>query len=439
MFCRQSHGRVAFPVLFSVAMVAALAACGRRPPVAEQRARLARAQTGDVTVAVVFPWQRIPDMRYGDGLQLAVDEINRSGGVNGRPLRIKKYDDQGSVDEGILVAQRIVAEPGVMAVIGHLQSYVTAPAAAVYEAGGLLLIAPTATDPALTSNGYRRVFRATYTDADSGQGVAEFMGHRFRRVAICYVRNLYGRGLANAFERRASELGMVVADRQSYDPGERVTGRSFSTMIGDWKTLDLEAVFLAGEVPPAAFFVAEARRQGLTVPIVGGDALSTTDLMKIAGPASEGVVVATFFHPDEPRPEVQDFRRKFEARHRVTPDAAAAIGYDVIQVLAQAMRRARSVHPDDVARALRDGRPGDGVTGRFQFDDDGAALGKHPVMMSVSKGRFAFAPAEPAAHLPQQPAVEPLMKGQVGLGLDRPAALDPDLDVVDAADEQHRP
>ncbi len=378
----------------AVALMASLGGCSRRPPASEERARLARAAS-EVTVAVVFPWARIPNMRYGDGLQLGADEINRSGGINGRPLRLRRYDDQGSVDEGVLIAQQIAADPQVMAVIGHLQSYVTAPAAAIYEAAGLVMIAPTATDPALTENGYRRVFRATYTDVDTGQRLAEFMGRRFRRVAICYVRNMYGRGLANAFERRAGELGVVIVDRQSYDPGERVTGRSFSTIVEDWRTLELDAVFLAGEVPPAALFVAEARRQGLSVPIVGGDALSTTDLMSIAGAAAEGVAVTTFFHPDEPRPAVQEFCRKFEARHQASPDAAAAIGYDVVHLLARAMRQAGSAHPDAVARALRSGTVLDGVTGRFQFDEQGAAIGKHPVMMIVEGNRFAFAAEEP--------------------------------------------
>jgi branched-chain amino acid transport system substrate-binding protein len=371
-------------------------ACARKPPPSEERARLAQG-SGEVTVAVVFPWQRIPNMRYGQGLQMAVDEVNGSGGINGRPLRLRKYDDQGSLDEGELIAQQIAADPTVMAVIGHLQSYVTGPAAAIYEAAGLLMIAPMATDPALTSNGYRRVFRATYTDVDTGQRIADVLALRHRRVAICYVRNMYGRGLANAFERRANELGMVVADRQSYDPGENVTGRSFSAMIEDWKTLELDAIFLAGEVPPAALFIAAARRQGLTVPVIGGDALSTADLLTIAGEAAEGVVVTSFFHPDEPRPKVQEFRRKFEGRHRVKPDSAAAIGYDVIHVLAGAMRRAHSVQPDRVARALRGPPAHEGVTGRFEFNDEGAVVGKHPVMMVVESGRFTFAAGAPAS------------------------------------------
>jgi branched-chain amino acid transport system substrate-binding protein len=393
MFCRQRQ-RGYHRILLGVALAGHMGGCDRRLSPAAERARQAQG-SGDVTVAVVFPWQKLPGMRYGDGLQLALDEINGSGGINGRVLRIRKYDDQGSVDEGMLIAQRIAADPQVMAVVGHLQSYVTAPAAAIYEAAGLVMIAPMATDPALTSEGYRRVFRATYTDLDTGRGIADFAASRFHRVAICYVRNIYGRALANAFEERANELGMVVADRQSYDPGERVTARAFSMMVEDWKTLELDAIFLAGELPAAALFVKEARRQGLKAPVVGGDALSTADLVTIAGEAAEGIVVTSFFHPDEPRPPVQQFRRKFEARHRATPDAAAAIGYDVIQVLAAAMRRASSVDPEMVSRALH-GLAHEGVTGQFHFDEAGAAVGKHPVMMTVNGGRFIFARAEQA-------------------------------------------
>jgi branched-chain amino acid transport system substrate-binding protein len=380
-----------------VAVALCALACQERRPAAEQRERVA-AGSGEVVVAAVWPWKGFPDMRYGEGLDLALEEVNSGGGVSGRPLRLKRYDDRGSVDEGVLMAQLIASDPQVMAVIGHLQSFVTAPAAAIYDLAGLVMIAPTATDPALTSHGYRRVFRATYTDRDTGRQLADFARRRYHRVAICYVRNTYGRGLANAFEGRANEIGLVIADRQSYDPGEQISARTFAPLVQEWKTLELDAIFLAGEVPSAGLFVAQARLEGLALPILGGDAMSAPALMAVAGAAAEGVVVTSFFHPDEPRPEVQQFRKTFEKRFGHAPDPASAIGYDVVHLLARAMRRARSVAPEQVAKALREMPPYTGVTGNFEFDAQGAAVGKRPVMMVVRSGRFVFggeAPSRP--------------------------------------------
>jgi branched-chain amino acid transport system substrate-binding protein len=274
--------------------------------------------------------------------------------------------------------------------VGHLQSYVTAPAAAIYEQAGLLTMVPMATDPALTMQGHRRVFRATFTDRDTGRQLAEYAASRFRRVAICYIRNTYGRGLANAFEEHASGTGLVVAARQSYDSSEQVSARTFHPIVQEWKSLELDAIFLAGEIPSAALFVALARADGLSVPIFGGDAVGAPTLMTMAGAAAEGMVVTSFFHPDEPRPEVQQFTRLFQQRFGRAPDAAAAIGYDVIQVLPRGMREAGSTKADEVARALRALPSWSGATGRFRFDEHGAAIGKEPIMMTVTAGSFRY-------------------------------------------------
>jgi len=110
--------------------------------------------------------------------------------------------------------------------------------------------------------------------------VAELLAHfaaqrGLRRVAIYYLRNTYGRELANAFEERANEIGVTIVARQSYDPSDQATARTFEPIVKQWKTLDMDAIFLAGEVPSAGFFIAKAREQGLKVPIFGGDAMSS--------------------------------------------------------------------------------------------------------------------------------------------------------------------
>jgi branched-chain amino acid transport system substrate-binding protein len=374
---------------WALAALLAAAGCLPRSP-ADQRARRAARGTGEVTVVAAWPWQRRTELRYRDGLTMALEEVNASGGVNGRPLRLRYCDDDESVDQATIMAHQIAVDPEVMAVIGHLQSFVTVPVAPIYEMAGLLLISPTATDPTLTARGYQRVFRTTFADQDTGHQLAEYAQGRFRRMAIYYIRNDYGRGLANAFEERASELGVVIAARRSYDPGEQVNGRSFAPTLREWKSLELDAVFLAGEVPSAAHFVVQARADGLDVPMIGGDAMSSPALISVAGRAAEGLIVTSFFHPDEPRAEVQQFKEAFRRRFAAPPDGGAAVGYDNVWLLARAMRQARSVAPDQVARALHAFPPWSGVTGRFQFDANGAPVGRRLVKMVVRSGKFEY-------------------------------------------------
>ncbi|HEX8271369.1 MAG TPA: ABC transporter substrate-binding protein [Longimicrobiaceae bacterium] len=383
----RAHRRLA--ALALLALVGA--ACSRERDPAEERVRRAESGSGDLVVGAAWPWEARKQLLYGQGMELALEEVNRAGGIGGRRLRILREDDRESVDEGSLVAQRFAQNPDVVAVIGHLQSYVTVPAAAVYDLAGIPVLSPASTDPELTRRGYRRVFRATFTDAQAGREMAEYAGRRgYRQVAIYYVRNPYGRSLANAFEERADELGIAVMARQSYDPNAEAGRRGAEQTAAEWRALQLDAVFLAGEVPHAAVFIAELRRQGIRVPVLGGDAMGIPDLFTVGGEAVEGTVVSAAFHPDDRRPEVRRFVAAFRARFGTPPDAAAALGYDAVQVMAQAMRRAGKPTPERIAEALHGTRGWHGVTGVFSFAPDGDLADK-PVRMVVAHGdRWQF-------------------------------------------------
>jgi branched-chain amino acid transport system substrate-binding protein len=376
--------------LLCVALLSA--ACGARDP-RDERVRRARDGSGDLVIAAAWPWELRKEIRYGEGMQMAVDEVNASGGIAGRHLRLARFDDRESIDHGRIVAQQIADNPDVVAVIGHLQSYITVQAAGVYNQAGLVLVAPTATDPKLTQLGYPRVFRATFTDNSVGGHLAELVAAQQRRkVAIYYIRNEYGRNVANAFEERARQLGVAVQARNSYDPSEQASERTFDQVLTEWKPMDLDAIVLAGEVPSAAIFVAQARRKGIDVPIIGGDAMSSPALMAVAGAAAEGTTVASFFNPDEPRDEVVRFKAAFTAKYGAAPDAGSALGYDCVRLLAHAMKQAGSAVPEDVARALHALKDWGGVTGPFSFDEGGDAA--KPVIFSIVRGgRFEYLPS----------------------------------------------
>ena len=379
------------PGLGLLCVVLLAAACGKRDP-REERVHRARDGRGDLVIAAAWPWDLRKEIRYGEGMQMAMDEVNAGGGIGGRHLRLARYDDRESIDHGRIVAQQIADDPDVVAVIGHLQSYITVQTAGVYNQAGLVLVAPTATDPKLTQLGYTRAFRASFTDDSVGRHLAELVASQQRKnVAVYYIRNDYGRNLANAFEERARELGVAVQARNSYDPSEQASERTFDQVLTEWKPVELDAIVLAGEVPSAAIFVTQARRKGIDVPIIGSDAMSSPALMEVAGTAAEGTTVASFFNADEPRPEVVRFNAAFTAKYGVPPDAGSALGYDCVQLLAHAMKQAGSAVPVDVARALHALKDWRGVTGTFSFDEEGDAA--KPVTFSVVRGgRFEYLP-----------------------------------------------
>ncbi len=390
MSSQHSPGRAGFVV--TLMALATLCGCQHAPrSIAQERASRAARAAGDVEIAVVWPWAEQREVRFGDGVQLALEEVNAAGGVNGRPVRILRFDDRASVDQGRLIAEQLSANPDIVAVIGHLQSYVSVPAAAIYDLTGLVMISPAATDPALTSQGYRRVFRTTFTDRTVGSRMAEFAASRgYRRIAICYIRDTYGRDLANAFEERAAEIGLSVVARQSYDGSGQVNEDTFDATFAEWKGTPIDAIFLAGEVPSAARFIAEARHEGFNMPIIGGDALNSPALMQLAGAAAEGTVVPSVFHSSEPRPEAEQFTAAFRRRYGSLPNAGAALGYDALHLLTDAMQRAHSTVPDSVARVLHTMRDWRGVTATFGFDSTGNLLQQQLVTMVVQHGGFEF-------------------------------------------------
>ncbi|GJG89785.1 branched-chain amino acid ABC transporter substrate-binding protein [Gemmatimonadetes bacterium T265] len=380
--------RPAAALLAAVASVLG-AACRTSSP-AEQRA--ART-TGDVVIAVAWPWAAHPEIRFGQGLDMAAAEVNASGGIGGRRLRLSRVDDRESVDSGRLVAQRLGNDPEVAAVIGHLQSYVTVPAAAAYDEAGLVLVSPTASDPELTSHAYTRVFRATFTNRTVGRHMAEYAAaHGYRRVAIYYTRDDYGRGLSNAFEERANELGVTTAARQSYDPGGQSTKQTFLSTFEAWHDVDFDALFVAGEVPSAGTLIAQARKAGIAVPVIGVDAMSSPELMSVGGRDVEGTVVPTVFHVSEPRTEVRRFTAAFVRRYATEPDAGSALGYDAVWLLARAMRQAHSSDPAAVARVLHALKGIPGVTGAFSFDSTGDLEDRPLVKTVVQNGQFVYLP-----------------------------------------------
>lgn len=355
-----------------------------------------RSETGasDIVIAAAWPWQNRQEILFREGMEMAIDEVNAAGGIRGRRLLLLTEDDNESVNEGLRVAQRLASRPEVTAVVGHLQSYVTVPAAAIYENAGRVLIAPTSTDPELTAKGYRNVFRTIFTDHETGRQMARYAQQQgYRRVAIYYVRSAYGRMLANAFEEQSGGLGLAIAARASYEPTRNFDARTFESTLRQWRQLEIDAIFLAAEVPLAGQLIAEMRRHGLDQPVLGGDAMSVPELMRAGGAAVEGTVVASAFHSGDPRPEAERFVQAFQERHGVEPDPGAALGYDAVQVLSRGLMRATSTAPDALAEAIREMPVWEGATGPISFDEQGDLRSRRMTMLVVREGRFETLPA----------------------------------------------
>ncbi len=266
------------------------------------------------------------------GIDLAVEEINRSGGINGVPLRILQRDDHSTGAQAARVAGEFVANPSVIAVVGHAGSGAEVAAARVYDGGRLPALATTPSSPDLTGAS-PWVFRMISSDSVNGVMLARFASsltdslHRPVRVAVLYRNDAYGRGLSDAFLR--SFRGDVI----STDPVSADT--DLEPYVSLYKQKQPDLVFMASEEELGIRFLREARRQRLTSRFLGGDGWQGVT----GDSASEGVYVGTPFSAQTSDGAVQRFVSAYRARFGIPPDASSSLAYDATKLMAQAIQK----------------------------------------------------------------------------------------------------
>jgi branched-chain amino acid transport system substrate-binding protein len=333
----------------------ALAACaGSKPP---------------YIVGVVGPWKQGYGLQNLQGVQLAVEEINRTGGINGHALRVVERDDEGEGAKAARIAQDFVASPSISAVIGHVNSSGMLSAAPVYD-GQLAAVATSATSPDLTGIS-SWVFRIISSDSLNGIALANFASRFGQRgptsVAVLYENNTYGRGLADSFRRsfhgEILSLDPINADLPSAEP-----------YIAYLKTRKPKIVFVAGRVASGLKILQEAKRQGFNPIFVGGDGWQGI----LADTAtSEGAYIGMSFTPEDPSPAARAFVVSFRKKFNTVPDAHAALAYDATRLIAQALKEKgadrRAIR--DYLSSLNRETAYPGLTGPAYFEDTGDPVG----------------------------------------------------------------
>ena len=332
-------------------------------------------------IGVAGPWKEAFGRMNKQGIDLAVAHINARGGIKGRPLRLVERDDEGVGSKAAAIAGEFVANRSILAVVGHVTSGAMMAAAPVYEQG-LAAIATTASSPDLSGiSGW--TFRVISSDSANGIDMAQFATARgFKRVAILYENNSYGRGLADAFRRAYN--GQIVA----LDPIPSDGRSSLEPYVSYLRVKSPDLVFVAGTDASGRSFLKEARRQSLNSSYMGGDGWTPLSLDTAI---AEGVFVGAPFSAEDPRAEAQSFVRAYRERYHEDPDGNAALGYDATMVLADAIENvgtSRSAIRDWLV-GLATGEPHAGVTGPIAFRESGDVIGKGIVMTRVRRGSLA--------------------------------------------------
>jgi branched-chain amino acid transport system substrate-binding protein len=338
--------------------------------------------TKPIIVGAAGPWSEAYGAMNKMGIELAVAEINARGGVRGRAFEVIERDDEGQGTRAAEVAGEFVANPELVAVIGHVNSGAMVAASRVYD-GELPAVATTATSPELTGIS-RWVFRVISSDSANGIALARFAGTLGRRrAAIMYENNSYGRGLADAFQRAFA--GEVV----SVDPIPE-GDTDLEPFVSYYARERADIVFAAGTDASGLAVLREARRQGFAAAFLGGDGWTgiVSDTV-----AAQGAYVGAPFTAEDPRAEAQAFVRAFRNKYGRVPDGNAALAYDATKLVARAIQEAgpSRARVRDWLANLDEKRAFNGVTGAIRFQPDGDPVGKSFVMTRVAGGLLEVA------------------------------------------------
>jgi len=367
--------------------------CGCNADVtAEKRAQIAAASNNDdIVIAIV---DTTGPFSFLQGALLAVKELNQRGGILNRKIRPLIYNDEGDPDKGLAIAKEISANENVVAVVGHPFSGVAIPVSITYNSAGLVFLSPEATIPGLTQHGFSNTFRNLLSSKQSGRQLAAFaFSQKFKKMMIIYLRDdMYSRN-AKIFYEEANRLGIEIVAQKSYPKNSDV----FNDLIANIKKLEssdtgVDAVLLGGPLTLAAEIIKQARAMGVTIPFLGGGGLNLDNLglIRIAGSAADGTIVPSVFNPQLASPVTRTFVSRFKSEYFIAPDTWDAQGYDAIQILMYAMEKSRSTVPARVSTTLRYLPRWNGVTGSYQFDQNGDIIGKKLYFKKVVNGRFVY-------------------------------------------------
>jgi branched-chain amino acid transport system substrate-binding protein len=338
--------------------------------------------SGTYTVGAAGPWKESYGVMSRRGIDLAVEQINAAGGIQGSRLRVLARDDEADATRATAIAQEFVRDPAVLAVIGHVNSGAMMAASRVYH-GALTAVATSASSPDLTGVS-PWVFRVISSDSLNGATLGQFASQiagndpHLKQAAVLYENDSYGRGLADAFRRNFQ--GTVV----SFDPVDPALtdAEPFITYFGSRRP---GIVFVASRDQVALAVLREARRQNFNAVFIGGDGWQS---IVSDSAASEGAYVGSSFNADDSDPRVQRFVQAFRKKHGVNPDAFAALSYDATMLVAQAISKAgrdrRGVR--DYIAALDAEHPFEGVTGAAYFSPGGDPLSMGFRVARVSHG-----------------------------------------------------
>ncbi len=331
----------------------------------------------------------------GQGLKrataMAIEDANAKH-VTDIPVEMVSFDDRSDPKEAVSVANRIVSDPSIVAVVGHFNSGCSIPASRIYAQAGLPMLTPASSNPELTNQQLspqwtwpKSIFRANTTDNVQGAYGADFIFKTLKlsHVAIIHDKTSYGQGVAEEFKKQFEKDGGTVVAFEGLQVGDR----DFRSLLTRIKALNPQALYFGGMFSEGGILVRQTRDVGFKGPFVACEANYDPAFLKVAGDSAEGAYVTFLGSPPDLLPSARAFVAAYKERYPNDElKAYDHYGYEGTSIILDAVK---NVGPDraKIITYLH-GVNYTGVLGTTSFDEKGDTLNKTITLFQVKKGAF---------------------------------------------------
>jgi branched-chain amino acid transport system substrate-binding protein len=324
--------------------------------------------------------------------QLVVQEINAAGGLDlqGRKHKIVLVikDDQGNAEQAVSMANELIRKEKVVALIGPMLDNTAIAVATWAENAQIPMISPTSTARE-TTEGKRYVFRATYTNDFQGEVMARFaikdlgLANTRGGAAVIYdIANAYSRSIAETFKRTFEDAGVNVRFFESYVTGTQDFNPIFSKVVSN-----IDIIVLPNYPEDVALQVQQARALGIFQTTIGGDALSEIDPAEY--PELDRIFLTAPWHPEIDNERSKSFVEAYRQAYDLEPTSAAALTYDALGLLVQAIQKQGQADSEAIRTGLASTGRYEGITGVSEYQGSGDPL-KSVVILQIKNGKFFF-------------------------------------------------
>lgn len=322
------------------------------------------------------------------GTEMAIEEINAKGGINGKKIKHINYDNKSDNDETVNVVNRLISQDKVVAILGEATSGRSKIGARIAQQNKVPMLTSSATNPDVTKVG-EYIFRACFIDPFQGMVMAKFMTenlHLKKAAVLRDIKNDYSVGLSDIFTEKLKAAGGEVLIDISYQEGDI----DFKSQLTAIKAKGgVEAIFVPGYYNEVALIARQAKELGITQPLLGGDGWSSPKLFEIAKEAINGNYFSNHYTTESKDPKTIEFVKAFKTKYGEEADVMAALAYDAVYMMAEAIKNSKEVTSENIRNELAKIKDFQGVTGKSSMDANRDAV-KSAVVVQVQGNEYKY-------------------------------------------------